>query len=175
MKIYYDTEFTSLDGNVDWDMISAGFVSEDGRELYVEIEDFNLDDCSLFVVDTVLPLLGTTPAERMPGAAFGARLGQWLASFGEDIELVSDASCDWWVLLSITGQSLKELPHKIQGQIWIPSENPVILEALEDAESGFWQENPDLKHHALYDARCLKLQADLQYQLVEDQDGELNS
>ena len=30
MRIYYDTEFTSLDGNVDWDMISAGFVADRG-------------------------------------------------------------------------------------------------------------------------------------------------
>lgn len=142
--------------------------SEDGRELYVEIEDFNLDDCSLFVVDTVLPLLGTTPAERMPGEKFGNRLAEWLATFDQDIELVSDAACDRWVLLSMAGQFLKELPYKIHSQIWIPSENPVILEALEDAESGFWQENPGFEHHALFDARRLKLQAELQRRFVED-------
>lgn len=32
MRIYYDTEFTNLDGNADWDLISAGFVAEDGQE-----------------------------------------------------------------------------------------------------------------------------------------------
>ena len=58
MKIYYDTEFTNLDSNIDWDLISAGFVTETGDEWYVEIKDFNHEECSNFVINTVLPLLG---------------------------------------------------------------------------------------------------------------------
>ena len=68
MRIYYDTEFTSLDANAAWDMISAGFVAETGLEWYVEITDYLQEDCSPFVVEMVLPLLGKGDKipERMP-------------------------------------------------------------------------------------------------------------
>ncbi|HLO63537.1 MAG TPA: hypothetical protein VK165_11325 [Azonexus sp.] len=101
MRIYYDTEFTSLDGNIDWDMISAGFVTEDGRELYIEITDFPREDCSSFVVETVLPLLGQgdVQPERMAGRHFAWRLCQWLDSLdASEFSLISDASCDWWLI-----------------------------------------------------------------------------
>lgn len=112
MKIYYDTEFTTLDGNVDWDMISAGFVAENGREWYMEITDFLREDCSDFVVETVLPLLGKGDLlpERMAGVHFGWRFANWLSEFGENIELVSDTTCDWWLILGMPARSSRRCP-----------------------------------------------------------------
>lgn len=166
MRIYYDTEFTSLDGNIDWDMISAGFVAEDGREWYAEIEDFNLAECSQFVVDTVLPLLGQHPAERIPGKQFGARFGQWLATFQEDIELISDARCDWWLIYSMADQALQQLPYRVQNRTWQPIDDVQIQSALQEGEARFWTENPGRQHHALFDARRLRTLADLQQQII---------
>lgn len=167
MKIYYDTEFTSLDGNVDWDMISAGFVAENGQEWYVEIKDFLREDCSAFVVETVLPLLGkgNKLPERMPSSHFAWRLCNWLETFGEPILLVSDASCDWHLLNGYCYAEFAGLPFKVQMEVWQRSEDAEIQQSLIDAEARFWQTNTGMIHHALYDARRLKRIADRQREL----------
>lgn len=59
--VFLETEFTSF---VRPDLISIGLVAEYGREFYAERTDYRRDECSDFVCETVLPLLG-----RVPGAA----------------------------------------------------------------------------------------------------------
>jgi len=172
MRIYFDTEFTSLDGNVDWDMISAGFVTETGEEWYVEITDFLHEECSEFVLKVVLPLLGKGDKipERMAGVHFGWRLCNWLTQFGDDIELVSDAVCDWWVVLGYAYQEFKQQPFKVSSTVWRRSEHePVQIDLLE-SELRFWhaQANKGMQHHALFDTRRLKLIAERQALLQED-------
>lgn len=166
MRIYYDTEFTNLDGNTDGDMISAGFVSDEGHEWYVEIEDFDRTGCSPFVIETVLPLLGRIPAERVPGGLFGNRLANWLSTFNQDIELINDARCDRWVIMSCA-RDLDALPRKIQVRTWQRSDDPAIQAALREAEAQYWQAHPACEHHALYDARRLQLIAGLQRRLAQ--------
>ena len=61
MLVFLDTEFTDF---VRPDLISLALVSEDGREFYAERTDYRKDECSDFVRETVLPLLG-----RVPGAS----------------------------------------------------------------------------------------------------------
>lgn len=164
MRIYYDTEFTSLDGNVDWDMISAGFVTETGEELYIEITDFQREDCSHFVVETVLPLLskGDTAPERMPATHFAWYFCNWLETFKEPIQLVSDSPVDWSLLHGYCHAEFAAFPVKVQGQAWVRSEKEPIKAALLEAELRFWHAHPGMQHHALYDARRLKLIADTQ-------------
>ncbi|MBU1364164.1 MAG: hypothetical protein KKE51_10120 [Gammaproteobacteria bacterium] len=164
MKIYYDTEFSSLDGNVDWDLISAGFVTESGEEWYVEITDFLHEDCSQFVVETVIPLLGkgNKIPERMAGIHFAWRFCNWLERFKEPIQLVSDHSVDWHIIHGYCYAEFSTFPAKIQGLVWIRSDQIEIQRALVDAENAFWEQHPGMIHHALYDARRLKLIADTQ-------------
>ncbi len=164
MRIYYDTEFTSLDGLVDWDMISAGFVAADGQELYIEITDFLEENCSEFVVETVLPLLGQGDRipVRMPSTHFAWRLCNWLESFGEPIQLVSDSAIDWNVVHGYCYAEFSSFPVKVQGQVWQPSEAIEVQSVLESAEIEFWNANPGMMHHALYDARRLKVIAERQ-------------
>ena len=66
MLDFLDTEFTDF---VRPDLISIALVSEDGREFYAERTDYREDDCSDFVRETVLPLLG-----GVPDAAFSLHL-----------------------------------------------------------------------------------------------------
>lgn len=168
MRIYYDTEFTSLDGLVDWDMISAGFVAEDGREWYVEITDFLREDCSPFVVETVLPLLGKGDRipERMAGIHFAWRLCNWLETFSQPITLISDASCDWHLLNGYCHAEFSALLFKVQMEVWQRSADIEIQQALDDAEAAFWRTNEGMVHHALYDARRLKLNAERQAEIL---------
>ena len=169
MRIYYDTEFTNLDGINDWDLISAGFITEHGHEWYVEITDFNEETCSDFVRETVLPLLkkGNKLPERMLSTHIAWRLCQWLEAFNEPlIELVSDAACDWSIVNAYCYTEFSSLPVKVRGQLWRGHPSKEIREALVHAESEFWQANPGMQHHALYDARRLKLIADRQREML---------
>lgn len=170
MRIYYDTEFTSLDANAAWDMISAGFVAETGLEWYVEITDYLQEDCSPFVVEMVLPLLGKGDKipERMPSTHFAGRFCDWLETFKEPIQLVSDHSVDWEILHGYCYAEFSTFPATVQGQIWQRSDDIDIQRALIDTEASFWHQNPGMIHHALYDARRLKLIADTQRMMHAD-------
>lgn len=119
-----------------------------------------------FVIEVVLPLLGMVPAERMPSDQFGERLAQWLATFDEDIELVSDAGCDWWLVNGMAYAAFQQLPHKVLGQVWQMTDDVEILATLQQAEQHFWNSNRLQQHHALFDARRLRQIADLQRELL---------
>lgn len=169
MRIYYDTEFTTLDPNIDADMISVGFVAENGAELYIEITDFCGEDCSDFVKETVLPLLGKgdTLPKRMAGGALGLALCEWLAQFGsEPIEFVSDSSCDWWLLLAYAKADLNKHSAAFSDYIWLPSDSVLAAVPVLETELRYWHAHPGMRHHALYDARCLKLKAERQRELL---------
>lgn len=168
MRIYYDTEFTSLDGNVDWELISAGFVTEDGQEWYAEITDFPHENCSEFVQENVLPLLGQggVGPERMAGDEFAGRLCAWLRTFSAPIELISDAACDWALVNGYCYTEFRTLEHKVEGKLWFPSERQITRLRLSKAESDFWDANRGMQHHALFDARRLRLIARKQLALM---------
>lgn len=166
MRIYFDTEFTNLDASVELDMISSGFVAENGRELYLEITDFDRKSCSDFVEETVLPLLENRPEFSTPKSQFTSRLLAWLESFDEEITLASDARCDWSLLNLYAEEGFKQLKHPLRPLIWERSPRESIQEAIEAAEAEFWEEHPGLQHHALYDAKCLMRMAGLQRELL---------
>ena len=159
MRIYFDTEFTHLEGNADRELIAAGFISEDGREWYAEISDFNRALCSPFVVSTVLPLLEGNAETTITAQMFGHRLSTWLASFGEDVELISDHSADWELLAKYISAHLAALPCQIHSTVWQPSVDESLRIKILEAELRFWFANPRKRHHALFDARRLKLVA----------------
>lgn len=118
MRIYFDTEFTHLEGDTERELISAGFVAENGREWYAEISDFNRSLCSPFVVSTVLPLLDGKAETTLAGEIFGARLSAWFESFRQDIELIADHSVDWALLERYVSAYLVARPYRIQISVW---------------------------------------------------------
>lgn len=160
MRIYFDTEFTHLDGDAERELISAGFVSEDGREWYAEISDFNRALCSVFVVSTVLPLLEGKAETTLAVAMFGSRLSAWLTSFGEDVELISDHLADWELLARYILEHRAAQPYQIQSTVWQPPNDDSQRIKILEAELRFWFANPRKQHHALFDARRLKAVAE---------------
>ena len=56
-KIFIDAELTDF---VDPKVISIGLVAESGEEFYAELP-FSMRDCSEFVRETVVPMLGKEP------------------------------------------------------------------------------------------------------------------
>lgn len=157
MQIYFDTEFTHLEGTAERELISAGFVSEDGREWYAEISDFNRALCSPFVVSTVLPLLEENTETALTAEMFGYRLSTWLGSFGEDVELIADHSADWELLTKYISAHLAAPPCRIRGTVWQPPNDESQRIQMLEAELRFWFANPRKQHHALFDARRLKI------------------
>ena len=163
MRIYFDTEFTSLDK--DPDLISIGFIAENCEELYVEITDFRLEDCSGFVKEIVLPLLGKGDRipECMTSMQFGLRFGYWLEQFPEgEIAMFSDHSIDWKLLCEYCVE-LRTFPRKIKFKVW--RHDPKFRAEIIATRQTWLLANPGMEHHALYDARLLKALADRQREL----------
>lgn len=166
MRIYFDTEFTTMEASAERELISAGFVAEDGREWYAELVDFRTSECSAFVREQVLPLLGAPNTLCLTSDEIGPRLAEWLATFGEPIDLVTDYAGDWYLLNDYARFNFKTLPIQVRGQVWQRSSQPRIEAALAQTAAEFWHAHPAKRHHALYDARLLKLWADRQAALA---------
>lgn len=91
MKIFFDTEFTSLAD--DAQLISIGLVDETGqRTFYAEVQGILPDQCSAFCRANVLPLLEhgsiALPLDELRGT-----LHAWLAALGP-ATLVCDSRRD---------------------------------------------------------------------------------
>jgi hypothetical protein len=148
MKVFLDCEFTQL--NAQAKLISLALVAEDGRELYVELTDgYELQDCSAFVIEHVLPQLnlaerGCTTVEAQK------RLAAFVEALHANLEICSDApGYDW--------EFFCELMY-VDGKWPVNVLNrPLnLIDMCNELETeGVEIETPELPHHALLDARIL--------------------
>lgn len=151
MLIFFDTEFTDL--GIDPRLVSIGLVAEDGeRTFYAELSDtYQLSDVGEFARLAVLPLLERGEAlMTMPELAL--RLGNWLESFGEPVQLATDSlAWDWpWI-------------QEIFYDAWTWPENldkrPIIL--LQETEFCLAVERAFAsglrRHHSLDDAKANRM------------------
>ncbi|MDP1734434.1 MAG: 3'-5' exoribonuclease [Sulfuritalea sp.] len=164
--VFYDCEFTDL--SPDSALLSIGLVAADSdAELYIEIADADLRGSSDFVKEIVLPLFGRHAPEVLTRTASAARIETWLDIMrGGDrqrqIQMIADSSWDWDHFLSL-------FPTRSPGeQAWTVEFNLVdrmvqhILDlgrpgrTLESAMATYHQQHGE-QHHALVDARALKL------------------
>lgn len=149
--IYFDTEFTEL--GIDPRLISIGFVSEDGtRTFYAELSDtYGPSDCSDFVREAVLPHL-EGGAARMDMHELTLRLGNWLESFSQPVQLATDSfSWDWpWIqeIFDLSGT----WPENVESRPLILSQSLAFNLAVENAYA-----NGLRRHHALDDAKAHRL------------------
>lgn len=97
LKIFIDTEFTNL---LDPRLVSIGLVAESGEEFYAELP-VDANECSQFVREIVLPLLGHDPLARMMDIELFMRLNEWLLLVrprNDGVEICYDATVDWSLL-----------------------------------------------------------------------------
>lgn len=149
-RVFLDTEYTHTAHPI---LISVGLAAEDGRELYVELTDgWRTADCSVFVMDEVLPLLQRTPEVSMTRAMLRERLPQWLHSLGRPTTIVYDLRTDWHLLSDL----YDDLPNQfgIEGEYlkWRDSEMEQRFEEILEA----WFVTHGPRHDALVDARGLR-------------------
>lgn len=98
LRVFFDCEYTDPDLPL---LISAGFVTEDGAELYTELSDCWLPaDCSPAVRATVLPLLDAAPEQKMCTTDFARHLSEWLRNQAgrRPLAFLSGSHTDWWLL-----------------------------------------------------------------------------
>ena len=92
MRIFFDTEFTSL--TPDAKLISIGFAAGTGQEFYAELSDTYLTaDCSEFCQLEVLPHL-EGGVRRMTLDEVRGKLYSWLTACGPGTTLVCDSPRD---------------------------------------------------------------------------------
>lgn len=141
MRSFLDCEFTQL--NATAKLISLALVAEDGRECYVELLDtWNLDDCSDFVKEIVLPQLWGGDYS-CPILDARDRLLAFLRSFDCMITVVTDAPEYDWELFCELAYNEGKWPQNV----YPAPTNALTLEPLNDGS--------ELPHHALLDARII--------------------
>lgn len=141
MRLFLDCEFTQLSSAAK--LISLALVSETGREFYVELLDgWREDDCSDFVKEIVLSQLwGGEYA--MPIIEARKALLQFLATYDEELEVVTDAPVYDWELFCELAYHDGKWPKNVR----IFPTDATTLTATNDGE--------ELPHHALLDARII--------------------
>jgi hypothetical protein len=144
VRLFLDTEFTDF---IDCELISIGIVDENGREFYAERNDFPREECSAFVNETVLPLLGQSPDGLVLNRhQIAHTLLGWLQPYRAGGAIICvDYATDWHLFIDLmAGTSVMEFITA--ENIWPVLDLPKI--------DRWWQETGFPQHHALYDARA---------------------
>jgi hypothetical protein len=153
MLVFLDTEFTKLARP---DLISIALVSEDGREFYAERTDYYPQDCSDFVNETVLPLLGRVPDAACSRPQLTDRVREWFKQLPEPATVIYDYEWDWRLLaVAMLGRPHSKPPNDFAKQLYLDSHtitHPVFEQALNQTYTKDWPQ-----HHSLADARALKV------------------
>ena len=162
--VFYDCEFTSLTS--DADLLSIGFAALDSEdELYIEIEDAEVQLASFFVKNEVLPLFGQHNPEVLTRDQAAVRIAEWLDSLREgnrdrQIVMVSDSPLDWQFFLELFIPLPGEEP-------WARAFNVVgrLVSTLLDSGRQhheytsaveLYHQQHKQRHHALVDARSMR-------------------
>jgi hypothetical protein len=152
MKVFIDAEFTDLIGIVeDIKLISLGFVSYDGRELYIELhQNFEEKSCSQFVIEAVLPKLDRAK-HTLGNSEAATQVKVWIESLGAPVQLVTDAPAYDWSLLHDFLEDYQAWPANLEGRP-IDANHHEILQATDRYHD---YQIVSERHHALWDARAL--------------------
>lgn len=169
MKIFFDTEFTAL--QKDCQLISIGFISEDNKMFYAEINDFDKTKLTDWVNEFVVPNFifnDVTESEliqkngdcvKMIGSkqSVANELKLWLSQFG-DVEIWSDClHYDWVLFIDLFGcafdipKNVYYIPFDLCTQFKLNGIDPDI-----SREDFVGEQNND-KHNALFDAKVIKM------------------
>lgn len=176
MKIFFDTEFTGLHKNTT--LISIGLVSEDNRQFYAELIDYDENQCDSWIQENVVNHLYSKNWEirennYISNYHIGGKyeiakvLGNWFAQF-DNVELVSDVChYDMVLLIDLFGGAF-QLPKKVCPACYDINQdiarvyNISLQEAFDKSrEDILYQHYKDNaikgdKHNALYDAKVIK-------------------
>lgn len=151
--LFFDCEFTDLSGSAS--LISAGFITQSGKQFYAELSDYEEDSCNDFVKTMVLPLLSLPPIST---ADFLSSLTDWLSNLGGDFLLIADSDWDQKILSKTLASVGKTIPENWRFQKTPDNfTNGTQRSLFNDEMAAFFLRYPDQKpHHALADARAIR-------------------
>ncbi len=142
-KIFIDTEFTDF---VDPKLISIGLAAESGEEFYAELP-FLRSDCSEFVRETVIPMLGKIPHAECTMDELYSKIIGWLKLVrcgDEDVEICFDYQTDW----DLFNEALSNnVPTWCKSRLVADHINELL-------RYDYHEKNNFPEHHALHDAQA---------------------
>lgn len=170
--LFFDTEFTSL--KKDADLISLGIVTEDGKQFYAELNDFDKDKCSSFTKEEVLSKLKYL--DKMPKNTFLKTdpfdynvLGnktlvkrsflEWLKKLpkGKKVFVADVLAWDWTLLVDLIAEYNNDSPELPKDVHYIPIDISTVLQQKgldpDIDRSEFCGKTSQNSHNALEDAK----------------------
>lgn len=150
MLVFLDTEFTTL-ARPDPDLISIGMAAADGSDFYAERTDYSHDDCTNFVLDEVIPLLGKTPGAECTAFELDGRLREFFDALPEPAVIAYDYSADWQLL---HGALNGDLPRNVAGHQLV--DHKIFQHPAYRLGEVLTYTKALPPHHALADARALR-------------------
>lgn len=151
-NVFFDTEFGGFAPD-EMQLISIGFVSENNRTLYLELDKVDPRGYSQFCKEVVLPLLDGGPKVAWDDAA--ARVRDYLCSFGSVVNLWTDSpGYDGTFLAELVASVRAELPEI---RICVPEFDGFFARMNYVNRSEALFESRQLRrHHALDDAKAMR-------------------
>ena len=145
MRYWFDTEFIE-DGKT-IDLISIGIVAEDGRALYLENRECNLDRASPWVKENVIPHLNGG-ADRWDRVAIATDIRNFMDPdrYGKPEVWAYYADYDWVALCQLFG-TMMDLPKG-----W-PMYCRDVKQLCDDLGNPKLPKQDTAEHHALADAK----------------------
>ncbi|QDD64288.1 hypothetical protein EJD96_08980 [Herbaspirillum seropedicae] len=143
INVFIDTEFTDF---ADPQLISIGMASETGEEFYAEIP-YDLQHCSEFVKETVLPMLGYASEAEMTKDDLREKIARWLRITRPRhgvLRICYDYQTDWDLFVEAMGG---QIPTWCIGRLVADRINELLRRE-------YHQQNCLPEHHALNDARA---------------------
>lgn len=152
MRIFFDCEFTGL--QLPTTLISIGLVSEDGKEFYEELSDYNPSLCDEWIQQNVLAKLYKD--RKVTKTELKEKLIAWLAQW-DRVEIWSDClAYDWVLFCDVFGgafhipKNVYYIPFDLATAFWCLNIDPDIT------REAFAQNVIKAKHNALYDAKIIR-------------------
>lgn len=143
LNVFIDTEFTDF---IDTQLISIGLVAETGEEFYAEVP-YEIRECSEFVKEVVLPLLGYSPEAEMTKDELYVKMMQWLRLVrptDSEISICYDYQADWDLFYDA-----------LNGQVPIWCRGRLVADRISELLRYDFHKKENLpEHHALNDARA---------------------
>ena len=155
MLIFFDTEFTGL--VVDPQLISIGFVAEDGRTFYAELSDtWRPENVGDFARVAVLPQLEGDGC-LMTMQELTQRLTAWLENFEQPVKLATDSLAWDWSWVQEIFYPIETWPANVDGKPLLLTMNYLrnydqFCHTVERAFASGLR-----RHHALEDAKANRL------------------
>lgn len=155
MLIFLDTEFTRLPPPLSESyrprprLISLALVANTGEELYAEVP-FPKAECSEFVRETVIPLLGKHPDAFCMIEDLGARITEWLEGAkgsNEGVEVCFDFQTDWDLMVEALNNAIP---------LWCKPRHISARNINQLLRVSYFKKHGLPEHHALYDARAAR-------------------